>query len=921
MSFHLAEIKQLRKNFIELYKDGDFKKALFLGKYLLEIFKKNGYEECPGIAEDTHNVAVIFDELGMYDKAAEYYRQAAALKKARYGESSSFVDTLNNLAVCYNNLGRHEEALKLLMQVLAVRENKQEQVDIMYALCNLGNTYAAMERYDQAEKYLNQALEKMRSCKTIQVMDVADIHGSMARCCEKKGNYKKAIFCYELALDIIEKKQGKQSLCYIIHAMSLAFVCEKAEFKGLAVEYFENAMVVRRKLFPHGHLDYVNNLSYLATLCCKDGQMDKALKLRETALEVVEQVFGQEHLLYADILGMMALDFSAKRDFSKALEYGQRALETKQRATPKEYIQIAKAYMILGDISVEMKNCWQALTYYEGAIDILDGDVDGKQIAFADLWYKIAKSFDTQGAYEAAAFTYEIALKIRRSLSAINHEDDIYLLKALAKMRQKQEKYLEAVLTCMEMERIAKRLYGEEHPKYALALKQLGIMYQKSGDLTAAAKCLKEALMIQKVALDEDNPNYIKTLDAFAGVCYDRGDFSLAIQLHKERNDGNFEETAEEQREAACTLLAIGNCFLNLREPGKAKAYLSEAEGKLLRSHLLPNEKYKHLKEIYLAGEKGCLPCGKPERRRMRNGERQCLEETISFLMQFYKRKNKNMEEENIRKTFAAFLLGETYHRLGQKEEAIYWYTVAEKGAEAEYYVRACIRLGEAYWAYGEDEKAFQKFTNVKEYIGEYGDKDSLEYCRVLGYIGDYFYKKGSKETALGFYLLWKHLYMELELPICVWYDDRLEKVGKILADFGRYKEAVEMYYLLSVSIRNREGETAKYGRLLFRIAALQIQVGNHKEAETLLDHVLILTGKNGITTEGFGKVCDKAGRLYSLAGLDEKALEALRLAYEENLRGKKCMTKEGLQLFCELLWKKGDNTAYFSVKNGREIE
>jgi tetratricopeptide (TPR) repeat protein len=190
-----------------------------------------------------------------------------------------------------------------------------------------------------------------------------------------------------------------------------------------------------------------------------------------------------------------------------------------------------------------------------------------------------------------------------------------------------------------------------------------------------------------------------------------------------------------------------------------------------------------------------------------------------------------------------------------------------------------------------------------------------------LGYIGDYFYKKGNKETALGFHLLWKHLYTELDLPICSGYDERLEKMGKILTDFRRYKEAVELYYLLAVSIRNREGETVKYGKLLLRIAALQIQIGNNKEGEALLDHVLLLAGKNGITTESFGKVCDKVGRLYSLAGLEEKALEALKLAYEENLQGKKCMTKEGLQLFTELLWKKGDNTAYFSVKNRREIE
>jgi len=101
----------------------------------------------------------------------------------------------------------------------------------------------------------------------------------------------------------------------------------------------------------------------------------------------------------------------------------------------------------------------------------------------------------------------------------------------------------------------------------------------------------------------------------------------------------------------------------------------------------------------------------------------------------------------------------------------------------------------------------------------------------------------------------------------------------------------------------------------------LHINLGESKEAETLLDRVLILAGKSGITSEKFGKVCDRVGRLYSSAGLEEKAVEALKLAYNESSDGKKCITKEGMQLLRDLLWKNGDYEGYFSVKNGCEKE
>ncbi|NCC14728.1 MAG: tetratricopeptide repeat protein [Clostridia bacterium] len=923
MDFCLAEIRELQKSFGESYKNGDFKKALFLGKQLLELYKKNGDLEYPGFAEDTHNVAFIFDELGFYDKAAEYYRQAASLKKARCGESAAYADTLNNLAIAYSNLGENEKALKTHLCVLAVRQKMlgREHMDYIHTLYNLGNVYEALTQYDKALENHGQALEQSRCCKAMQIMDVADIHISMARCFEKTGNYKKAIFYYEFALEIIEKKLGIRSLPYITNALSLAFVCEKAEFTGLAVEYCERVVEIRRKIFPERHLDYVNNLSYLAALCCKDGQFEKAFQLHKKALELVEHIFGQKHLLYADILDMLAMDFCFGKDFTKALEYSQKALELRETLMPEEAVLMTKSYMTLGEIAMEMGNCTLALSYYQRSLHILEEDNGENRSTLSTVWYKIARLFDHQGVYEAAAFLYELALKMRNSFSSANKEADLSLMNAHVQMRLKQGEHEKAVFLCLEMERMAKELYGKHHPAYAIALKQLGVAYQKSGELVAASNYLEEALAIQKEALDEDNPIYIKTLEAFAEVCFYRGDCLRAIQLYKERDDVNFEETAQEQGEAACTLLAIGNCYLKLGEKDKARVCLAEAEGKMLRNRLLPNERYRYLKELYAAGKNGSFPISRPVKRRMRDGERRCLEDTVSFLAQVYKNNDVKTSREKERRAISAFSLGEIYQMLGKKEEAIYWYSLAEKEAEPKYYVRACTGLGEAYLAYGEEEKAYRKFINAKEYIAEYGNMNSLEYCRLLGHIGDYFLKKGNKETALRFYHSWNQLYEALCLPECASYDSRIDKIGRILTAFERYKEAMELYYILSVSIRNREGETTKFARLLLRIATLHIQIGEAKEAEPLLDHVLILAGKSGITTEPFGKICDKVGRLYSMAGLEDKAMEALKLAYQENLQGKKCLTKEGLQLLCELLWKKGDSKAYFSAKNGREIE
>lgn len=923
MKSYLAEIRELRKNLVESYKEGDYKRALFLGEHLLELYKKNGEDAQTDLGEDFHNVAVIFDELGYYEKAAEYYGRGAELKKAYRGESRGYADTLNNLAIVYSNLDRHEDALNTHLQVLKVRGRKlgQNHKDYIHTLYNLGNCYESLKEYDKALESHGQALERSIDCRSLQIMDLADIHSSMARCYDKTGNYKKAIYNYEVALDIMEKKLGNRNLAFLNNSIALAFVCEKAELTGLAVEYCERAVEVHRQIFQQGHLDYVNHLCYLADLCYKDGQFEKSFQLHTTGMEIIEKKLGQNHLLYFDFLDKIALDYCGMKDFAKALEMGKKAFSLREAFETQHKSISVKSYVQMGQIMAKMEDCMQALTYYKQALDILEKDSSDNQTILAQLWFEFACIFEQHGSYEAAAFLYENALKVRMAFSCANKKPVISLMNALVQVRQKQEEYTKAVLICLEMEGIARSALGKRHSEYGEVLKNLGIAYQKSGDLASAGKYLEEALRLQRDTLDRDNPIYIETLEAFAEICLCRGDCSYALQLYKERNDMNFEETPEEQRISACTLLAMGNCCLRLGDKEKARTYAKKAEEKLIQSGLMPNERYLQLKEVYGAGKNGLIPANRPVRRRMRDSERKSLEDAITFMTQLYEKSRAKENLENGKMAFAVFSLGEMYQRLGQKNETIYWYTLAEKYADSTYYARTCIRLGEVLLLYGDEEKALQKFVNAKEFISEYGDTHSWENCRVLGHIGDYFYKKGEMTTALGFYHSWNQLYKELNLPECASRDNRIIKIGKILTAFERHKEAMELYYVLAVSIRNREGETERFSKLLLRVASLHIQIGNIQEGETMLDHVLILAGKNGITTESFGKVCDKVGRLYALAGLEEKALEALKLAYGESLTGKKCMTKEGIQLLRELLWKSGDSKAYFSVKNGHELE
>ncbi|MBQ9090703.1 MAG: tetratricopeptide repeat protein [Anaerotignum sp.] len=271
MAFYIGEIRRMRNEFFEAYKDGDYKKALILGKGILNIYIENDDCDCMEYAVDMSNLGMVYDQIHLFDRAAEYYKKAAELKKDYSGESLSYADTLNNLAIVLNEMGKQREALSLHNKVLEIRDAKlgREHADYIHSLYHMGNTYELLQEYDKAIECHSKAMQKARQCSEFTMLDLADLHGAAARSYEAKGNYKKAIYYFEVCLDLIEKARGNENFYYMMNVLTLASACEKAGLLDLAVEYCEKAVEIRRKLFSENHLDFINRLNSLAAICCK----------------------------------------------------------------------------------------------------------------------------------------------------------------------------------------------------------------------------------------------------------------------------------------------------------------------------------------------------------------------------------------------------------------------------------------------------------------------------------------------------------------------------------------------------------------------------------------------------------------------------------------------------------------------------
>lgn len=923
MGFYFAEVRKLRRELQAAYGAGEYKKALILGKNILQKYMENDDANTMEYASDMHNLGVIFDTMGMYPKAVEYYKKAAVLKRDCSGESLSYADTVNNLAIAYNNMGEGEKARRFHGEVLKIRGAKlgKDHPDTIYSLFHLGNTEEDLQQYEKAVEYHQQALERARRSTDFSKEDMADIFASLGSAYDGGGNYRRSISSYEKALDFMEKAGVEESFCCMIWTLSLAEVCEKAGWNELAVEYCEKAVRMRRKMMQDSHLDYINSLNSLGILCCKAGMFEKSLQCHEEVLKLVREVLGGDHLFYADTLNNMSADYSGMGQMEKALEANAEALRRKEAALGESHAQVAVCYMSRGRLYEKMGRDTDALAAYEKALLIRRDTVGRMDPLYADTLEQIAGLFTAKGAYEAAAEYLQEALYIRREAETGTDRDLVGGLQLLADVKQKAGEGQAAAALCREAIELLEKHFSKNHPEYAIGLAKLGEILAREKQYDEAIQILTESAAIQKEMLDEDNPRYLKTLEYLAEVCVRKGDYAVAVQHYLAINDANYEETAEEKQRAAETLLAVAVCYLAMGNEKKAEAYRKEAVEKLSRAGGGLTEKFAKRHQQYdMLANKGKLPYAGAERQ-ARMEERRRLQKAKDLFTEMLAQRGEqeqSLDKEAVRN---AISLGDLQMRTGNREQAFFWYQAAEQAAEGMEYAQACRRLGEWYLTAGEYLKGLQKLTNAKNYIEEYDSVKTKDYCELLAEIGDCYFAMGEKEKAVGMYLPYIRLFRELQLPRGKQYQRRLERTGRLLADSGRHKDAAECFSELALATRMMEGETENFARLLLKTAASHIAQGNQKEAVTLLDRALLLGTAKGRDTEAYGKLCDRIGRMYAANGSLERAEDCLSIAYEMTRNGKKCLTRDGLAALLSVLRKLGQEERYFAVKQGKKLE
>ena len=166
---------------------GNYDKALEYYKKGLQI--NTEINNAKGISSCLNNIGVVYEEKGEFELALDFYNRSLVLSR-ELGNNEKVAATLLNIGIVYLDLGDYTKALENHFQALSIFEKNSN----LYETANISNSiadiYLEKNEPDNAYPYILNGLNTAQKIDAKKL--VADSYRFMAKYHTIKGNYKQA---------------------------------------------------------------------------------------------------------------------------------------------------------------------------------------------------------------------------------------------------------------------------------------------------------------------------------------------------------------------------------------------------------------------------------------------------------------------------------------------------------------------------------------------------------------------------------------------------------------------------------------------------------------------------------------------------------------------------------------------------------
>ncbi len=264
--------------------------------------------------------------------------------------------------------------------------------------------------------------------------------------------------------------------------------------------------------------------------------------------------------------------------FASALELQQQQVAFVEKQTPKDSLQLAANWRLLGWLKSRTGDYQQSRRHLENALEELERSENANTGEYLSCLRQSGFVNHVLGEYEAAERVFRRALELLDRSTSFSPLLRAEFQESLARLLADQAKYEEATQLQRQVLEVQRSQLGQDHVKVADSLALLGSIALQVGHFEEAGLHLQKAIdLFEKSELQDRSP-FAESLHDLAQLRHDQGRYWEAERLYRKALAIREEIFGPDHDQVAVTISALSELYCDRDD-------YEEAEPLALRAH------------------------------------------------------------------------------------------------------------------------------------------------------------------------------------------------------------------------------------------------------------------------------------------------------------------------------------------------
>ncbi|CAF0816398.1 unnamed protein product [Adineta steineri] len=456
----------------------------------------------------------------------------------------------------------------------------------------LGNLLLKIDQFNKAEELYKVLLEQ-----TSDENEKQHYYNQLGYVKDEQGDYEKAIWYYEQALEIDQKTLSSTQFSLATPYNNIGFVYDNMGEYSKALSYHEKALEIQQNTLPSNHSSLARSYNNIGAVYDSMGEYLKALSFYEKAFEIRQKSLPSNHPSLATSYNNIGLVYNKMGEYSKALSFYEKALEICQKSLPSNHPSLAASYNNIGSVFHNMGEYSEALSSLEKALEIQQKTLPSNHPSLATSYNNIGLVYNNMGEYSKALSIYEKALEIFQNTLPLDHPLLATSYNNIGMMYKNMGQYLKALSIYEKAVEIWEKSLPSNHPSLAASYNNIGSVYNSMGEYSKALSIYEKALEIWEKTLPSNHPSLAASYNNI-GLVYDNiGEYSKAFSYYEKAVEIWEKTLPSNHPHLATSYWSMGSVHENMNDYAKALSYLERALDILQRALPPTHSNIKDVKE------------------------------------------------------------------------------------------------------------------------------------------------------------------------------------------------------------------------------------------------------------------------------------------------------------------------------------